>query len=399
MRRVPANPEIATAVEDHIVVDDDLGAGDNCRFTVACECVGTATERDRIPDALLRTGELRRAEPLYADPQAFSTSRTVGRPVVAAGSIRRVASVLGTIVSVVTYDLVTQALSEANVLARGWKHAGVERLTGRPRQASNAGIERVDHWGDLDAIWAGGWTGGRSGPLRVWGPSGAREDMGTKFAMENFMRAYNWDYVTRAVKVSSVPGSIEVHEFDYKGINEVVYDENGVVIRSIPAIHAGDGPVSFILEWKGYRIIYAGDTAPNKWFMDYCQDADLIIYECMMTPEQLMEFYGQPAQRAMMMQTDIHTSAQAFGKIMSTLQPRHAVAYHFFNEEGTRYAIYGAIRQTYDGPLSMSEDMMVWNVTRDGIRERMAVSNDNAWDVAEIEDPAFEEFRKTHGLK
>ena len=286
----------------------------------------------------------------------------------------------------------------------------------------------TDHWGDLDSIWAGGWTGGRTGPLEVWGPNGAREDMGTKYAIENFMRAYNWDYVTRAVKVSSLPGSIKVHEFDFKGINKIVYEENGVVIRSIPAIHAGDGPVSFILEWNGYKIIYCGDTAPNKWFMEYGKDADLIIYECMLTPEQLMEFYGQPPQRAMMMQTDIHTSAQSFGKIMSTLKPRHAVAYHFFNEEATRYAIYDAVRQTYDGPLSMADDMMVWNVTRNGIRERMAVSPDNAWDVAgptyppgpdkkfppqeseftlngrwapamEVDDKAFKEFRKRHGLK
>jgi ribonuclease Z len=128
----------------------------------------------------------------------------------------------------------------------------------------------------------------------------------------------------------------------------------------------------------------------------------------------------------MMMQTDIHTSGQVFGKIMSLVTPRHAVAYHFFNEEGTRYAIYDGIRQTYDGPLSMPDDMMVWNVTRDGIRERMAVSPDNAWDVvgptppplpdkkfppqeseftlggrfdvSDVEDEAFREFRERHGL-
>jgi hypothetical protein len=29
----------------------------------------------------------------------------------------------------------------------------------------------------------------------------------------------------------------------------------------------------------------------------------------------------------------------------------------------------------------MATDMMVWNVTRDGIEERMAVSADDAWDV------------------
>ncbi len=285
----------------------------------------------------------------------------------------------------------------------------------------------TDHFGDLDSIWAGGWTGGRTGPLELWGPSGAREDMGTAYAIKGFMQAYNWDYVTRAVKINSIPGQINVHEFDYKGINDVIYSENGVVISSIPAIHAGDGPVSFILEWNGYKIVYGGDTAPNVWFMKYCKDSDFIIYECMLTPEQLMQFYGQPAQRAMMMQTDIHTSAQAFGKIMSTLTPRHAVAYHFFNEEATRYAIYDAVRQTYSGPLSMADDMMVWNITRDGVRERMVVSADNAWDVggptppptpdnkfppqeseftlngrwdvSDIENEAFREFRQKHGLE
>ncbi len=42
----------------------------------------------------------------------------------------------------------------------------------------------TDHWGDLDGMWAGGWTGGRTGPLEVWGPSGAREDMGTAHAIK-----------------------------------------------------------------------------------------------------------------------------------------------------------------------------------------------------------------------
>ena len=66
---------------------------------------------------------------------------------------------------------------------------------------------------------------------------------------------------------------------------------------------------------------------------------------------------------------------------MSALQPRHAIAFHWFNEEATRYKQYEGIRQTYDGPLSMATDMMVWNITQDEITERMAVSTDEAWDV------------------
>ncbi len=101
----------------------------------------------------------------------------------------------------------------------------------------------------------------------------------------------------------------------------------------------------------------------------------------MLTAEQLGKYYNMPPSRTIMMNTDIHTSAQAFGKVMSMLKPKHAIAYHFFDEEGTRYGIYDGIRETYDGPLSMATDMMVWNLTRDGVIERMAVSTDDACDV------------------
>ena len=62
---------------------------------------------------------------------------------------------------------------------------------------------------------------------------------------------------------------------------------------------------------------------------------------------------------------------------MSAIKPRHAIGYHFFNEEGTRYGI----RQTYSGPLSLATDNMVWNITSDKITERMTVSPDQAWSV------------------
>jgi len=41
-----------------------------------------------------------------------------------------------------------------------------------------------------------------------------------------------------------------------------------------------------------------------------------------------------------------------------------AAAYHFFKDFDTTAEIYGRIRSTYDGPLSLAEDFMVWNVTK-----------------------------------
>ena len=240
----------------------------------------------------------------------------------------------------------------------------------------------TDHWGDLATLWAGGWTAGRTGPLRLWGPTGATEDMGTAYAVDHFLKTFNWDAKTRNFVLSPKPGEITVKEFDYKAVNAVVYQENGVTIRSIPAIHAGDGPVSFILEYAGLKVVIGGDTFPNKWYIKYAANADLAIHETFLTPPDLVKWYGQSPGQALGVGTQIHTSPQAFGKVMSTIKPRHAVGYHFFNEQGTHDDILRGVLQTYSGPLSLAVDNMVWNISKEKIVERMVVSPDQAWSVA-----------------
>jgi ribonuclease Z len=234
----------------------------------------------------------------------------------------------------------------------------------------------TDHWGDLDALWAGGWTAGRPVPLEIWGPSGKEKDMGTAHAIKHFLQAFNWDYQTRAYKISPVPGQIKVNEFDYKAVNEVIYDRNGIVVRSIPAIHAGDGPVSFIIEYADMKLVFGGDSSPNKWYVKYAKGADFAIHEAFATPEFFVKDYNQPSQLAWRTCCEFHTSGPSFGKIMSTIKPRHAVSYHSFVEAFPE--LRAGIRETYDGPLSIAEDMMVWNITKDDVTVRMAVSPDRA---------------------
>jgi ribonuclease Z len=229
----------------------------------------------------------------------------------------------------------------------------------------------TDHWGELGALWAGGWTSGRPGPLRIWGPSGQTEDMGTAYALDGFTRANNWDYQTRAYKITPLPGKIEVHEFDYKGINEVIYQDKGITVRSFPAIHTGDGPVSFAIEYEGLKLVFAGDTTPNMWFVRHAKGADFVIHEAFANPKYYVEIMNQPPQLSWRMCCEFHTSGPSMGKVMSSINPRHAVAYHHQEELGPY--IRADIRRTYAGPLSMATDLMTWNITKDKITERMAV--------------------------
>lgn len=241
-----------------------------------------------------------------------------------------------------------------------------------------------DHFGDLDALWVGGVIGNRQRPLRIWGPSGAKPEYGTAYAVEHMKKMLTWDAASRMGNVNTKGQQIEMNEFDYKGDNTVIYDENGVVIRSFPAVHALDGPVSYTLEWNGMMFAFSSDTYPNKWYIEHTKNADISIHESFLTPNQLVTKFQWPVQDALNVGTQVHTEPSMFGKVMSLTKPRMAVAYHFFNDFDTAPEVERQIRKTYDGPLSLAVDYMVWNITKDDIRTRMAVINEDVWPLPSV---------------
>jgi len=237
----------------------------------------------------------------------------------------------------------------------------------------------TDHFGDFSAYFVGGWLAGRQNPLHVYGPSGARPETGTKYAIEHWEKALTWDVEGRSGRLPPNGGKVIVHEFDFKAENAVVYEENGVTIRSWPANHVIDGPVSFSLEWNGLKFVFGGDTYPNKWYVKYAKDADLAIHESFIAVPDLHKKFGFPVATALEVGTQIHTAPEAFGKVMSLIKPRMAVAYHFFNDYDTAPAVLEGIRSTYDGPLTLAEDYLVWNITKAEIRTRTVLGNPDAW--------------------
>jgi len=237
----------------------------------------------------------------------------------------------------------------------------------------------TDHFGALHDLFIGGALMGRNVPLRVWGPSGQVPELGTRYALEHMEKMLTWDLSGRVGMTDFRGYHMEINEFDYKVVNEIIYDENGVVVRSFPAVHSIDGSVSFSLEWNDLKFVFSSDTYPNKWFSEYAKDADLVVHECFIAVPDLVAKMGWTPEMALQVGTQIHTAPEAFGKVMSDVKPRMAVAYHFFKDFDTTAAVYERIRTTYDGPLSLAEDYMVWNVTKDEIRTRLAVVEHHTW--------------------
>ena len=120
------------------------------------------------------------------------------------------------------------------------------------------------------------------------------------------------------------------------------------------------------------------------------------MHECFYTPEVLAKILGTPYAQAVWITSYVHTPPSAFGKIMSTVKPRHAIGYHFWTWHDIYSDTLEAVRQTYDGPLTLASDMTVWNVTDDQIVVREAAEDENvaptgttqAYRVAKREDPS-----------
>lgn len=236
----------------------------------------------------------------------------------------------------------------------------------------------VDHVGDFMGLHVGGWLSGRYNPLRIFGPSGSEDELGTQAYVDAMSKAYRWDLDTRTGALPDEGAKLEVTEFDYLQENEIVYQENGVTVRSWPAIHSLDGSVSYSLEWNGLKYVFGGDTYPNKWYVEYAKGADIASHEAFLPPEALAEYFGWSLRQATYVSTRVHTEPAAFGKVMSAVEPRMALGYHSVLSPENYQAILEGVRTTYDGPLTLARDLQVINVTKDQIVVREASVDDYA---------------------
>ncbi len=233
-----------------------------------------------------------------------------------------------------------------------------------------------DHVGGFAELYIGGWMNGRYTPLHFYGPSGAEPRLGTAAFVDNQRKSWAWDIEGRRTGFPISGGVVEAHEFDFRNEGPI-YEENGVTISSFPAIHILDGSVGFRLDWKGRSFVFGGDSYPTKWFIKHAKGAELVVHESFFTPAQLQMLLDTPPVAAVQISAYIHTPPSGFGKIMSAVKPRHAIGYHAWWFHDIYDEIFEEIRSTYDGPLTLARDLMVWNVTDEQVVVREAITTDN----------------------
>jgi ribonuclease Z len=231
----------------------------------------------------------------------------------------------------------------------------------------------ADHTADLITLSGSFSKVGRAdGPVCVWGPSGAEPSLGTRHFVEGIREALAWDTAAGNGAINPDSMRIEVTEFDFSQTG-VVYERNGVTVTSFPVVHALSGSVGYRLDFAGLTFVYSGDTCA-AWPLVRASEGgvDLLIHECFPPAAALAAASGLSIERATIALNAAHTSPTAAAKVFSLVRPRVAGLWHTLLSPQIIPMIFTELRAGYDGPVVQTQDLTVFNVTKEAVVARQA---------------------------
>jgi ribonuclease Z len=248
----------------------------------------------------------------------------------------------------------------------------------------------ADHTADLITLSGSYSKVGRADrSVAVWGPSGTESRLGTRHFVESIQEALAWD--TESSRGPINPDSLEltVTEFDFS-MTQVVYDANDVTVTSFPVIHALSGAVGYRIDFAGLTFVHSGDTCAGWPLVHACEGGvDLLIHECFPPAAALAAATGLSIERATMALNAAHTSPPAAGKVFGLVRPRMAGLIHTFLSPEVVPVIFSELRAVYEGPVVQTQDLTVFNVTKDAIVARQAQVIDQLPPIAGEQRIAF----------
>lgn len=226
----------------------------------------------------------------------------------------------------------------------------------------------ADHIGDIPGLLGSFAKIGRIDPVEIWGGASDIPNHGITEFVENMTNALTWD--TDSIKgIKSTTGTKAIaHEVSYDKPG-VVYENNGVKISSFPVIHALNGAVGYKLEYAGLKVVFSGDTRPCDYVVEAAQGSDLLIHECFQSPAVAAKSLNLDITIAKNLLKQAHTIPDQVGQIFAKTKPRMAALWHLDLRPGVEQVLK-EIEKHYSGPVVASQDLTVFNVTKDTIVAR-----------------------------
>jgi ribonuclease Z len=234
----------------------------------------------------------------------------------------------------------------------------------------------ADHVGDIPGLLGSLAKAGRVDPVEIWGGGSEDPALGLTAFVDNIGKAMAWDVASlRGVRPTSGFEAI-AHEIPFDR-PAAIYDRNGVTISSFPAIHGLSGAVGYAITHAGRKVVFSGDTRPCRHVVEAATGADLLIHECFQSPAVFARAAGLPLETAVQLTRLAHTIPEQMGKILDLTQPRMGALWHLDLTPGVD-VVFDELGTNYGGPVTITQDLTVFNVTEQAVVARQATVNDAA---------------------
>ena len=238
----------------------------------------------------------------------------------------------------------------------------------------------MDPTSDLAWMYAFGPASDRYVPWEVFGPTGAKPELGTKANIEGIKTLTQWHRPTFEATLNVGKAyDLEITELDYRKNPGIAYQKNGVTIKHFPALHIADGAISYRMDWNGLSFVWTGDTQPNHFVVENAKGVDLLIHETAPTVERYSQATGLPIELAKVVVANSHTPAKALGKIFQLTQPSLGVTCHSPVDPQEMQDYYNGVATHWDGKYQVGEDLMVFNISKKDITVRKGAIQGRPW--------------------
>jgi ribonuclease Z len=229
----------------------------------------------------------------------------------------------------------------------------------------------ADHTGDMITLSGSFSKVGRAdGPVYVWGPNGSEPRLGTKHFCKAIEEVLAWNNAADKGAINPESMRLVVSEFDFSK-TQVVYEVNGVKVTSFPVVHCINGAVGYRLDFAGLSFGFSGDTRPSWPLVRACEgDVDLLIHECFPPAKALAASTGLSIERANIAINAAHTTPKGAGKVFDLVKPRMAGLWHTMISPQITPMIFEELGSTYDGPIVQTQDLTVFNITKESVVAR-----------------------------
>lgn len=212
-----------------------------------------------------------------------------------------------------------------------------------------------DHLVDLFQLLISGWHQGRKEPLKVAGPKG------TGRYVEGLLTHWRAELDQRVAfekRPSDTGLKVEVEEIGdgwTKTLDDLEIE--AFAVEHLPVKHA----FGFSLTAGGKRLVVSGDTRRCDAVIEAARGCDLLLHEVFihhaMAPKP-----GVRDRETIEQVASYHTLSQEVGKIASEAGAKVLALTHFVPPDAGREELLAEVRQDYDGPVILGEDLMRYDL-------------------------------------